>query len=125
MARKKTPTLTEAEVRLMTLLWELGEATVNEVSEALPKANRPAYNTVLTILRILEKKGYVRHVKQGRAHVYEPLITRAQARHQAVRHMVRSFFNDSPELLLLSVLENEELTSKELERLKQMIEASE
>jgi predicted transcriptional regulator len=124
MARKKTPTLTEAESRLMEVVWEMGEATVNEVVAALPEGNRPAYNTVLTLLRILEQKGYLRHIKEGRAHVYRPHISRNQARRQVVRHMVRSFFNDSPELLLLSVLENEKLTAAEMERLKKMIQTS-
>ncbi len=125
MARKKTPTLTEAESRLMAIIWEAGEATVNDVVATLPEQNRPAYNTVLTLLRILEQKGYLRHIKEGRAHVYRPCVSRNQARRQVVRHMVQSFFNDSPELLLLSVLENEKLSADELERLKQMIEASE
>lgn len=125
MARKKTPTLTEAESRLMVVIWELGEATVNEVVAALPERDRPAYNTVLTLLRILEQKGYLRHSKEGRAHVYRPHVSRNQARQQVVRHMVRSFFNDSPELLLLSVLEDEKLSAAELERLKQMIQTSE
>lgn len=125
MARKKTPTLTEVESRLMAIVWEMGEATVNDVVAALPEDNRPAYNTVLTTMRILEHKGYLRHSKEGRAHVYRPLVSRNQARSQVVRHMVQSFFNDSPELLLLSILENENLTAEELERLKEMIKKSE
>jgi len=125
MARKKTSTLTEAESRLMAVIWQSGEATVNEVVAALPERDRPAYNTVLTLLRILEQKGYLRHIKEGRAHVYRPQVSRNQARQQVVRHMVQRFFDNSPELLLLSVLENEKLSAEELERLKQMIEASE
>ncbi|MFC1475485.1 BlaI/MecI/CopY family transcriptional regulator [Candidatus Zixiibacteriota bacterium] len=125
MARKKTPTLTEVESKLMAIVWELGEATVNDVVAVLPEKNRPAYNTVLTTMRILEQKGYLRHIKEGRAHVYRPLVSRNQARRQVVRHMVQSFFNDSPELLLLSILENEKMSPAELERLKQMIKKNE
>ena len=125
MARKKTPTLTEAELKVMLAVWEAGEATVNDVVEAMPTDDRPAYNTVLTIMRILEQKGYLKHSKQGRAHVYRPVVSRGQARSQVVRHMVRSFFNDSPELLVLSILENEKLTPEELDRLKQMIDTDE
>ncbi len=125
MARKKTPTLTEVESKLMAIVWEKGEATVNDVVAALPDRNRPAYNTVLTTMRILEQKGYLRHIKEGRAHVYRPLVSRNKARRQVVRHMVQSFFNDSPELLLLSILENEKMSPEELERLKQMIKKSE
>lgn len=122
MARKRTPTLTEAELRLMAVVWEAGEATVNDVVDALPSHNRPAYNSVLTTMRILEQKGYLCRSKEGRAHVYRPSVSRTQARSQVVRHMVRSFFNDSPELLLLSVLKDEKLGPEELARLKQMME---
>lgn len=125
MARKKTPTLTEGELRLMTIIWRLGEATVAEVTEALPADQPLAYNTVLTTMRILEQKGYLRRMKSGRAHVYQPLISRNQARRHVVRHMVQSFFNDSPELLLLNIIENEELSPEELQHLKKMIDDKE
>ena len=125
MARKKAPTLTDGELRLMDVVWGKGEATVNEIVDGLPAPSRPAYNSVLTTMRILEQKGYVQHTKDGRAHVYAPLVTRQQARSKAVRHIVRSFFNDSPELLMLSILENENLSQEEAERLKKMIKESE
>ena len=124
MARKKAPNLTEGELKIMRLVWELGEATVSTVIAAMPASNRPAYNTVLTIMRILEAKGYLRHVKEGRAHVYRPVVSRSQARRKAVRHMVASLFDDSPEQLLLSILENEKLSPEEIARLKQMIDTS-
>ena len=63
MARKKSPNLTEAELRLMDVIWEKGESTVSEVADALPRELGLAYNTVLTTLRILEEKGYLRHTK--------------------------------------------------------------
>jgi predicted transcriptional regulator len=125
MARKKTPHLTEAELRLMRVVWELGEATVNDVIAALPGRSAPAYNTVLTILRILEQKGYLRHGKAGRAHVYRPLVSQEQARKKAVRHMVKSLFDGSPEALVLSIMKNEKLEPKDLARLQKMIEESE
>lgn len=125
MARKKTPTLTEAELRLMQIIWDLGEATVNDVIAALPKSRAPAYNTVLTILRILEQKGYLRRTKAGRAHVYRPVVTREQARKKALRHMLKSLFDDSPEALVISILKNEKLSAREFEGLKKMIEESE
>lgn len=125
MPRKKTPTLTPAELKLMAVVWEKDGATVSDVVAALPARSRPAYNSVLTTMRILEQKGYVRHIKEGRAHRYRPLISRDQARQQVVRHMVSSFFNDSPELLLLSILENENVSPQEMERLKRMTDESE
>jgi len=125
MARKKTPTLTEAENRLMSIIWDRGQATVTDVVESLPKDQPLAYNTVLTTMRILEGKGYLRRVKQGRAHVYEPTVSRGQARRSVVRHLLHSYFNDSPELLMLNIIENEELTADELQRLKDMIDGKE
>ena len=70
MARSKSATLTEAELRIMNVLWDRGSATVHEVLQALPEKPPLAYNSVLTIVRILEKKGYVKHLKDKRAHVY-------------------------------------------------------
>ena len=121
MARKRTPTLTEAELRVMKVVWKQGTATVNDVTDALPAGKRLAYNTILTTMRILEKKGYLRREKAGRAHVYRPAVTKSQARTKAVRQMVQSFFDDSPEQLVLSVLENEKLTPEEIARLKTLI----
>ena len=120
MPRKKNPTLNESELKLMEVVWKLGEATVSDVVAALPDDYQPAYNTVLTTLRILEQKGYLHHIKEGRAHIYKPSVSRDQSRQQVVRHMVSSFFDDSPELLLLSVLENEKVSPADLERLKRM-----
>jgi len=124
MPRKKSPTLTEAEFRLMDILWEKDKATVNDVVSALPPEQPLAYTTVLTMLRILEQKGYLRHEKQSRAFVYFPIIGRDEARRSAVRGVVSRFFNDSPELLVLNILEHETIDTEELARLKQMIQES-
>src|SRR2546427_7849822 len=78
VARKRSSTLTDAELRLMNVLWERGKATVGEVAESLPRGLPLAYSTVLTTMRILEHKGYVRHSKDGRAFVYEPLVDRGR-----------------------------------------------
>ena len=122
MPRKRTPLLTDAELRLMTVLWDRGEATVHDVVEALPRNRRPAYNSVLTTMRILEQKGYLGRDKQGRSHVYRPLISRGQARRQALVHMVSSLFDNSPELLLVSLLENKQLSPEDVDALKKMID---
>jgi predicted transcriptional regulator len=125
VARKRSPTLTEAELKLMDVLWERGAATVGEVIEALPRRSAPAYSTVLTTLRILEQKGYVRHTKEGRAFIYHPVIDRRAARRRALKYVVSRFFNNSPELLVLNILEHEKIDAAELRRLKKMIEESE
>jgi predicted transcriptional regulator len=119
--RKKSPQLTESELRLMNVVWEKGRATVAEVAEALKQEPQPAYSTVLTTLRILEKKGYLQHKKAGRAFVYEPAVDRQQARHGAVHHLLSRFFNNSPELLVTNLLRDEKITGKELSRLKKLI----
>ena len=79
MARSRSATLTEAELRIMNVLWEKGSATVHEVLQALPTKPPLAYNSVLTIIRILETKGYVKHLKDKRAHVYMPKVDRKDA----------------------------------------------
>lgn len=123
MARKKSPNLTEAELRLMDVLWEKGSATVGEVAEALPQDLGLAYNTVLTTLRILEEKGYVRHTKskEGRAFVYRARVGRDEAGRSAVRYLVSRFFRNSPELLVLNLLKDEELGESELGRIRSLL----
>lgn len=118
MPRPKSPTLTEAELRLMQILWDLGSGTVGDVAAALPRRKGLAYNTVLTTLRILEAKGYVARHKEGRAHVYSPRVDRTSARRSALRHLVSRFFEDSPELLVLNLLDDDRLDQAELSRLK-------
>lgn len=122
MARSKSATLTEAELRIMNVLWERQSATVHEVLEALPAKPALAYNSVLTIIRILEKKGYVKHVKDKRAHVYLPLVDRKDATRFEVRHLVSRFFGNSNEQLLLNVLEETTIDAEEVDRLRQLLE---
>lgn len=122
MARKPSVTLTEAEQRLMEVLWERGRAGVAEVLKALPKTGRPAFNTVQTMLRILEQKGYLRHEEAGRAFIYYPTVERVEASRAAVKHLLSRFFNDSAELLTVRLLEDEDLKSDELDRLQRLID---
>jgi len=120
--RKKSLTLTEAELRLMNVLWEKGTASVGDVVEALPKGADLAYNSVLTTMRILEQKGYIRHKKTGRAFVYYPVVARNQASESEIRYLARRFFNDSRELLVLNLLKDESLDEEELKRIRQMLD---
>jgi predicted transcriptional regulator len=124
VARKKSLNLTEAEQRLMDALWKLGRATVSEISEALPQNPHLAYNTVLTTMRILEDKGYVRHSKskEGRAFVYRAVVSRDQASRSAVRHLLGRFFGNSAEALVLNLLEDETLDEKERQRIRKLLE---
>jgi len=123
LARKKSPNLTEGELRLMDVVWEKGSATVAEITEALPRQLGLAYNTVLTTMRILEEKGYLTHTKsdEGRAFRYSPVVGRDEAGRHAVRYLVSRFFRNSPELLVLNLLEDEDLSAKELDRIRKLI----
>lgn len=122
MARKRSPVLTDAEARLMHVLWQRGQATVAEVVAGLRGRPLVAYNTVQTTLRILEDKGYVRHEKAGRAFIYHPLVDQQVARRSALGHLVKRMFDNSPSLLVLNVLENDQIEPGELQRLKRLIE---
>lgn len=116
--------MTDGELRLMDVLWDMGRGTVADVVKALP-GERLAYNTVLTLMRILERKGYVQHEKQGRAFVYAPLVDRERARRSAVKHLMTRFFGGSSELLMLTILEQDDIEPEEAERLRRVIEAAE
>jgi predicted transcriptional regulator len=107
----------------MDVIWDKGPATVAEVADALPKDLGLAYNSVLTTMRILEEKGYLAHTKpeEARAFVYSPLVGRHEAGRNAVRHLVSRFFRNSPELLVLNLLEDEELDARELARIRSLI----
>lgn len=124
MPRKQSTTLTEAELRLMNELWRMGRATVHQLVEALPADLPLAYNSVLTTIRILEKKGYVQHQKDGRAHVYLPVVGRQEATRSEIRNLLGRFFRNSHEALVLNILEDDTLEADELKRLRQLIERS-
>jgi predicted transcriptional regulator len=121
VARKKSTTLTEAELRLMEVLWQKRRATVADVTEALPPPPI-AYNTVLTTMRILEQKGYVSHEEEGRAYVYQPLVEREEAAQSAVGLLLNRFFGNKSAELALRLIENERPGEEELQRLKTLIE---
>jgi BlaI family transcriptional regulator, penicillinase repressor len=121
LARTKSATLTEAELRIMNVLWQKGPATVHDVLEAMPAKPALAYNSVLTIIRILEKKGYVKHEKDGRAHLYIPQVDRKKASNFEVRHLISRFFGNSHESLVLNILEDDSIDTAELIRLRQLL----
>ena len=122
MPPKQSATLTEAELRIMEVLWRKGSGTVQQVQDWLPSTL--AYNSVLTTIRTLEKKGLVKHVKDGRAHIYEPLIGREEATRSEVRHLVSRFFRNSHEALMLNILQDEAIDATDLKRLREMLERS-
>ena len=124
MPPRASTTLTEAELRLMNVLWQRGPATVHQLLQALPRNPSLAYNSVLTTIRILEKKGYVKHIKDGRAHIYMPLVGQKEATRFEVRNLISRFFKNSHELLVLNILEDKEIDAEELRRLGELLERS-
>lgn len=116
MPRKRSPVLTDHELRLMEVLWRLGHATVAEVTSRIGSPPL-AYNTVLTTLRTLEQKGYVGHDEDGRAFVYRPLVERSQAADSAVRQLLQRFFGNSPGRLAVTLLDGTSLSDDDMARI--------
>jgi predicted transcriptional regulator len=124
MPPKKSNTLTEAELRLMKILWRRGESAVTDLVAAMPDGEILAYNSVLTTIRILEQKGYVGHRQEGRAFIYRPVIAENEARGSEVKHILNRFFGNSREQLLLTLLGDGDISRDELERLRAAIDAA-
>jgi predicted transcriptional regulator len=121
MPPKRSITLTQAELRLMRVLWARGESTVADVAAATADEGALAYTSVLTTIRILESKGYVTHRQEGRAFLYSSCIGEQEASRSEVRHVLQRFFGNSRERLLLSLLGDDDISPDELKRLKEAI----
>jgi len=120
--RKRSAALTDAEHRIMHVLWERPGSTVADVVEGIEGPDKPAYNSVLTILRILEKKGYVEHEKDGRAFVYSAILDRQQARQGALSQVLSRFFNGSRADLVMDLFGHEQANAEELARVRALLE---
>ncbi|MDX5326976.1 MAG: BlaI/MecI/CopY family transcriptional regulator [Bacteroidota bacterium] len=108
--------LTKAEEQIMQLLWEQGKAVVKDLIEKMPEP-RPAYNTVSTIIRILEKKGFVGHEAIGKTHVYHPLVTRESYRQFMVKRLVSDYFGGSPKKLVSFFMEKKQIDLNDLDEI--------
>jgi BlaI family transcriptional regulator, penicillinase repressor len=106
----------------MQVLWHKGPGTVQQILDTLPGNPSLAYNTILTTIRILERKGYVEHSKDGRAHVYAALVAEDEASRSEISHLVSRFFCNSHQDLVLNILEDRGVDPAELERLRKMLE---
>ncbi|HWV57395.1 MAG TPA: BlaI/MecI/CopY family transcriptional regulator [Longimicrobiales bacterium] len=111
---------TERELDLMSVLWDMGSATVAEVQERL--TDDLAYTTVLTMLRTLEMKGHIAHREEGRAFRYYPLVDREVAGASALRRIMRKIFGGSPEMLLTQLVADNDLSDEELQRMRQLLD---
>ena len=114
--------LTRQELKIMKVVWELGQATVRDVWEVLNQKKPTAYTTILTIMGILEDKGALSHTRAGRAYVYRPMLTRQQATRNHVRDVVVRFFDGKPEKLIESIIKNDFKGSEEPGSLRNLLE---
>ncbi len=121
MARPRSTTLTEGEQRIMEVLWERGEASVQEVTDAFAAREPIAYTTALTMLRILNEKGFVEFRKEGKAHVFVPKVTREEACKSAVHQLLKRFFDGKPQALAQHLLQVGDVDTKELDRLSAQV----
>ncbi len=115
-----SPHFTDRELDVMAVLWEMGSATVRQVQERLEPDL--AYTTVLTILRVLEAKGHVRHEPDGRAHRYLPTVAQDEAKASALRRLLAKVFSGSPEALLTQLVADDNLSDEELHRLRRLLD---
>jgi predicted transcriptional regulator len=112
--------LTDRESDIMQVLWDRGPCRVSDVRRSLK--DPLAHNTVLTMLGILEEKGFVRRESEGRGHRYFPLVPEKTARQSAVRHLVRKFFHGSSELLFTHLVADQRLSAAQARRLRQLLQ---
>ena len=105
----------------MNVLWMKGSGTVQQVLDSITERPVLAYNSVLTTIRVLEKNGYLKHLKDGRAHVYSPLVGKKEATRSEIRHLVSRFFTNSQEQLVLNLLEDQGIGAEEIGRLRAML----
>jgi len=113
----------DRELDVMTVLWDAGPSTAAEVRERLVDADVDlAYNTVLTVLRVLEEKGHVAHVVEGKAHRYRALVSRSRAGQRAVSRMLDTVFGGSAELLLTHLVRDRRVDAAELKRLRRLLD---
>jgi predicted transcriptional regulator len=119
---RQSEVLTEAELRVMKVLWERGSGTVQQVLDSMEEKPALAYNSVLTTIRVLERKGYLKHIKDGRAHVYAPVVPQQEATRSEIRRLASRFFGNSHEDLVLNILEDRGVEREELVRLREMLD---
>lgn len=122
MPRKPSQTLTDGEVRIMEVVWDLGRASVRQVAQRLGEHEAVAYNTVQTMMGILERKGALSRHKEGRAFFYEPLVSRSKARSQAVQHVLGRFFGSSPHALFQNLLDQEQVDAGQIEKMRRLLD---
>jgi predicted transcriptional regulator len=120
MRARTTRRLGELELQILNVLWERGPSAVRDVLEALPTP-KPIYTTVLTMMRLMHEKGYLDRRERGRAHVYTARLRERPVKRRLLRDLIQGAFRGSAEALLVRLLEDEQLSSKELDRVRELI----
>jgi predicted transcriptional regulator len=119
--KDSTKLLTDTELELMTIIWSLGEGTVHQVIEKLPKGRDLAYTSVSTIMRILEEKGVLKARKEGRGHIYSPAVSKSDYESRTVQHMVTNVFSGTPSALVKQLLNSVDISAEELKEIKALL----
>lgn len=114
--------ITKAQEEILRTLWEVGEGVVTDVIEKLPEP-KPAYNTVSTVIKVLEKKGYVSHKVYGKTHVYYPIISKEEYARNTIKSTFNELFNNSLNQVVSFFVKEDKVSLNELEELKKFIEA--
>jgi predicted transcriptional regulator len=122
MGKKELAAVSRTETEVLRLLMQRGEGTVQQVCDALPAGRGMVYATVQTLLRRLEKKGYIGHRLQGKAYIFYPLVAREEVVRRSVRDFVNHLFGGDPVPLMLHLADHSKLTAKDIERLKTLID---
>src|SRR5690348_9459852 len=118
--RHRSKTLTEQELEIMKIIWERERATVRDVYEALLEHRKVAYTTVMTMMKILEQKGFLKQSQEERAYLYRPTQAKGQVIGAMVREFINRVFNGSAEPLLVHLVEEHHLSQKELEEISKL-----
>lgn len=123
MVRPKSSSMTDYELEIMNILWEEAPLKVAEVLERLNKSPAPAYTSLMTVMQTMVKKGYLAASKEGKANYYKPVVRKNKAVVSEFKKMAKKFFNGSSKDLVVNLIENEELSSKEIADIKKILEA--
>lgn len=123
MDNARKPLLTETELELMLILWKLEEASVHDVIAGLPKSRAMAYTSASTIIRILEKKGFVASRKEGKGHLYSPLLTKQDYESRTLGHVMGRLFESTPVAMVARLINDHKLSAQEIAELKRLLDS--
>lgn len=116
MPRQPSKTFTDKELEIMQVVWQLGEASARQIQSAL--SGERHYNSVMTIIRVLERKGHLAHREEGRVHIYRAAVNPEKARMRVLKHLVNNVFGGSAASLVLNLVETGDLTFEELDSIR-------